>query len=401
MRFPFAPSGRSLRVIGLMSGTSADGADVVLADIDAHKANLRAFSFFPYPVGLRREIFQLFAKNASADQLCRMNFVLGEFFAAAVLKFCRCRRLAPAAVDLIGSHGQTVRHFPPRSGASKQRGSTLQIGEPCVIAERTGITTVADFRPRDMAAGGQGAPLVPYADWFVFRDRKADRVLLNIGGIANITWLPAGGALNEIIAFDTGPGNMILDRLVWRLTAGGKSFDAGGRLAKVGKTDERLLAAWRRHPFFKRRPPKSTGREDFGVEFADALWAQARRARMNPNDLLATATTLTARTIMDACRRFLPRSPAEIIVCGGGAKNATLLRLLRTAAQKSAIRLRSPEDFGVPAKAREALAFAILAWATAMGLPGNAPAATGAEKSVVLGKIIPGRTKQPLRKGRG
>jgi anhydro-N-acetylmuramic acid kinase len=389
-----------------------------------------AFDTYPYPPKVREQVFRLFDPRTSrVDDLCRLNFALGELFAAAVLRLARKRRIPPASIDLIGSHGQTIRHLPARSarrageqwsnrtveasttqqtagyGRTQSRspavscspvplfssaaGSTLQIGEPAVIAERTGIATVADFRPRDMAAGGQGAPLVPFADLFLFRDERRHRAVQNLGGIANVTWLPAGCAAAEVLAFDTGPGNMVIDRLAWRASSGARSLDRGGRLAARGIVDARLLAELTCHPFLARRPPKSTGREEFGAAFADRLWKENRR-RLRPEDLLATATAFTARSIADAYERFLPRPPDEVILCGGGARNRTLVRMLR-AELPAATRFVPPERFGVSAESREAVAFAILAWATAKNLAGNVPAATGAARAVVLGKIVPGR----------
>ncbi|MFH1709101.1 MAG: anhydro-N-acetylmuramic acid kinase [Planctomycetota bacterium] len=378
---------KTLRVAGLMSGTSADGVSVAIADINARGARLRAFATIPHPRGLRARIFRLFQPATSrVDEICRMNFVLGEVFAAALIRTARKARIPLGSIHLIGSHGQTIHHLPPRKGGS---GATLQIGEPSVIAERTGITTVADFRPRDMAAGGQGAPLVPFADLFLFGAGKRSRVLLNIGGIANITWLPAGGRASGIIAFDTGPGNMIIDRLAWHASAGRRDYDRDGKLAAQGTVDGRLLAGLMRHAFLKRRPPKSTGREEFGVQFADRLWLRARKARMRPADLLATATAFTALSIAGACTRFLPGPVDELVLCGGGAHNPTLVAMLR-GALPAGVRITAPEKYGVTADFREALAFAVLAWATVKGMAGNVPSATGARWPVVLGKIVPG-----------
>jgi anhydro-N-acetylmuramic acid kinase len=377
---------RTLRVAGLMSGTSADGVSAAICDIGPGGLAVRAFRTYPYSAELRARVFRLFEPRTSGvDDLCRLNFALGEVFAAALLRLARESRVPPGSLDLIGSHGQTVRHLPSgRNGG----GSTLQIGEPCVIAERTGVTTVADFRPRDVAAGGQGAPLVPFADLFLFGGGTRGRAVQNIGGIANVTWLPPGRQPSPVLAFDTGPGNMIIDRLTWRSTGGEAAFDRGGRLAARGTIDARLLAELMCHPFLARRPPKSTGREEFGVRFADELWRRGRRQRLKPEDLLATATAFTARSIADAYGRFLPGPADEVVLCGGGARNRTLLAMLR-AELPAATRFAPPERFGVSAESREAVAFAILAWATVKGLAGNVPAATGARRPVVLGKIVP------------
>jgi anhydro-N-acetylmuramic acid kinase len=384
---------KTLRVAGLMSGTSADGVSVAIARIGAGGVRVLAFKTFPYPPGLRQAVFRLFQPLTSrVDDICRMNFALGEAFAAALLKLAKASRIAPDSIDLIGSHGQTIHHLPANPAGGGETGSTLQIGEPCVIAERTGITTVADFRPRDVAAGGQGAPLVPFADCLMFRHPRRSRAVQNIGGIANVTWLPAGPALpaDGVLAFDTGPGNMVIDRMAWHATGGRRAFDAGGRLAARGAVNAGLLAQLMRHPFLGRMPPKSTGREEFGTQFADRLWRRAGRKGMRPEDLIATATAFTARSIAESYARFLERRVDEAILCGGGAKNRTLVRMLR-AELPAAIAFVTPESFGVPSEAREAVAFAVLAWATVLGIPGNVPSATGAREPVVLGKIVPGR----------
>ena len=401
---------KTLRVAGLMSGTSADGVSAAICDIGPRGVRVRAFRTYPYSDELRERIFRLFdPETARVDEICHLNFALGEVFARALLRLAAESRTRPGSIDLVGSHGQTIHHLP--AGAKfcgKLLRSTLQIGEPAVIAERTGIATVADFRTRDVAAGGQGAPLVPFADQVLFRDRRRTRAVQNIGGIANVTYLGRGegrGTRGEnrsgprlaprpsppapILAFDTGPGNMIVDRLAVRATDGARAYDAGGRIAARGLVDARLLAELMCHPFLARRPPKSTGREEFGVPFADRLWKENRR-RLRPEDLLATATAFTARSIAEAYARFLPSPVDEVVLCGGGAKNLTLVRMLR-AELPARTRLVPPERFGVSAESREAVSFAILAWAAVKGIANNVPAATGASRAAVLGKIIPGR----------
>jgi len=380
------------RVAGLMSGTSADGVDAAIVEIGPGGVKVLAFESRPYPADVRRAIFRLFRpETARLDDLCHLNFVLGEIFAEAVIRLCAKSRLPLESLDLIGSHGQTVYHIPEgrRFGKRVVR-STLQIGEPSVIAERTGVTTVADFRPRDVAAGGEGAPLVPYTDHFLFQHSRKSRAVQNIGGIANVTYLPAGGGIGGVLAFDTGPGNMIIDRVAQRCTGGRKTYDAGGRLAARGTVDARLLAELLRHPYLKRRPPKSTGRERFGTPFSDALFARARKRRIAPLDILATVTALTARSIADAYRRHLPGPVDEVILCGGGARNRTLVRMLEEAVAPA--KIMRTDDLGIDADAKEAVSFAILAYATVHGIPANVPAATGAANHVVLGKIVPGRT---------
>jgi anhydro-N-acetylmuramic acid kinase len=266
--------------------------------------------------------------------------------------------------------------------------STLQIGEPSVIAERTGLTTVADFRPRDVAAGGQGAPLVPYADYFLFHDARKNRAVQNIGGIANVTYLPAGGRPADTLAFDTGPGNMMIDRAASLATGARAPYDAGGRIAARGHVNQKLLAELMRHPYLRRRPPKSTGREMFGTPLTDRLHERARRAGIPPADLVATVTAFTAASIADAYRRFLPGAVDEVILCGGGSRNPTLVAALGE--RLAPARVLLTDDFGIDADAKEAVSFAILAWATIRGEANNVPSATGARRPVVLGKIVPG-----------
>ena len=382
---------KTLRVAGLMSGTSADGVDAAVVDVREGVVAVRAFDVFPYPVALRREILALCRpESARLERICHINHVLGEVFAEAVVRLCRDRDIALRSVDLIGSHGQTIFHQPT---GGRYRGrtvrSTLQIGEPAVIAQRTGVTTVADFRPRDMAAGGQGAPLVPFADCVLFRDHRLCRAVQNIGGIANVTFLPAGGSPTDVVAFDTGPGNMVIDGVMRLLTQGKRHCDRGGVLAAKGRVDETLLKQMLRHPFLRRRPPKSTGREEFGQQYCERFYEEARQRRLSRADVVATATAFTASTIARAYHRLLPRLPDEMILSGGGAHNATLVRMLQEAL--AGVRIRSTDEFGIDVDAREAVAFAVLAWATVKGIPNNVPSATGADGPVVLGKIVPAR----------
>jgi len=372
-----------------MSGTSADGVDVAITDIGPRGVEVAAFGTVAYAASLRRRIFRLFdPETARIDDLCHLNVVLGEVFADALLRVCKRSGVRPGSIDLVGSHGQTVYHIPGGRCRGKRRvRSTLQIGEPCVIAERTGITTVADFRPRDVAAGGQGAPLVPYVDYLLFADKRTSRAVQNIGGIANVTYLPAGGGAEDVIAFDTGPGNMMIDRVAQRATRGKSHYDAGGRVAARGTVNEALLAELMRHPYLGRRPPKSTGREIFGTPFADAVYDRARARRTAPQDILATVTAFTAESIAAAYRRHLPGSVDEVILCGGGARNRTLVRRLQRLLAPATV--RRTDDFGLDADAKEAVSFAILAYETLRGRPGNLPAATGASRPVILGKIVP------------
>ena len=379
----------TMRVAGLMSGTSADGVDVAIVNVSRGKVRLLAFDVFPYPSALRRAIFRLCRpESARLNAICHYNFVLGEVFADAVIKLCSQSSIAPRSIDLIGSHGQTIYHNPRgrHHGRTVTR-STLQIGEPSVIAQRTGITTVADFRPRDMAAGGEGAPLVPYADYVLFRHSRLARAVQNIGGIANVTFLPGGCKQDEIIAFDMGPGNMVIDGIMRLVSGGKKRFDRDGQMAARGAVNAMLLSELLRHPFLRRRPPKSTGREEFGDFFAERIYRQATGRRLADADLVATVTAFTAVSIARAYRRFLPAMPDEVILCGGGARNSTLVEMLRGEMREAKMLLS--DDFGISADAKEAVSFAILAWATIKGLANNVPAATGAAEPVVLGKIIP------------
>lgn len=381
----------TLRAIGLMSGTSADGVDAALVEYGRRRVRVAAFETYPYPPWLRRRLFRLFrAETARVDEICRLNFVLGELFAEAAVRLARKARVPLKSIDVIGSHGQTIHHLPGK-GRYARRGepSTLQIGEPSVIAERTGITTVADFRPRDIAAGGQGAPLVARADFLLLGHPTRSRAVQNVGGIANVTFLPAGGGLEEVVAFDTGPGNMVIDRVVERATGGRRHYDAGGRMAAGGTVVAALLAALMGQRYFRRRPPKTTGREEFGREFADALFERAVRCGARPEDAVATATALTVESIADAYRRFLPARIDEVVLCGGGARNACMVDALRR--RLPAATVTPVDDLGISADAKEAVSFAVLACETLRGRAGNVPAATGARRGVVLGKIVPGK----------
>jgi anhydro-N-acetylmuramic acid kinase len=410
---------KKLRVAGLMSGTSADGVGVAIVDIAGREVQVLAFDTFGYSPALRQEILALCRpETARLDQICHYNHVLGEVFADAVIRLCEKSGIPLRSIDLIGSHGQTIYHCPKGSRHGGRRiGSTLQIGEPCRIAQRTGITTVADFRPRDMAVGGEGAPLVPFADCVLFQDERLCRTVQNIGGIANLTFLPplkgekekgtfyfSGQELptgaNEreksrmspflgILAFDSGPGNMVIDGMMCLITKGKRHYDRDGGMAATGTVHEGLLREMLRHPFFRRRPPKSTGREEFGQQYCEWFYSKARREGLLPKDMVATATAFTVSSIALAYRRFLPRLPDEMILCGGGAHNATLVRMLQRGLE--GVRIRSMDEFGISVDAKEAVSFALLAYATIRGIANNVPRATGADEPVVLGKIVPGR----------
>ena len=378
-----------MRVAGLMSGTSLDGVDVAVVDITKQKVHLLAFDIFPYPTALRREVLRLCRpESAQLDNICHYNFVLGEVFADAIIKLCRKSGIPLSSIDLVGSHGQTIYHNPRGKRYSRTTiRSTLQIGEPSVVAHRTGITTIADFRPRDIAAGGEGAPLVPYADYFLFGHNRLSRAVQNIGGIANVTFLPRGCKQDDIIAFDTGPGNMVIDSIIRLISGGKKRFDPAGKMAAQGTVNKRLLNEMLRHPFLRRRPPKSTGREEFGDFFANRIYQQATQKGLSDFCLIATLTAFTANSIARAYHQFLPTMPDEVILCGGGSHNNTLVEMLR--GELPNVKMLSTEDFGISVDAKEAVSFAILAWATIKGLTNNVPSVTGADRPVVLGKIIP------------
>ncbi len=374
-----------------MSGTSADGVDgaIVRLSLAPTLADARAafHRYVPFTPEQRAAIFSLFdAQRADLEEICRLNFQLGEWFAAAALETIDAAGLRPAAVDLIGSHGQTVWHCPP-SGRPGDVACTLQIGEPAVIAERTGITTVADFRVRDVAAGGHGAPLVSYVDDLLFRDAQATRIVLNLGGIANVTVLYPHGDRRPPIAFDTGPGNMVLDWLAAHLTGGAQSCDVDGLLAAAGAPDALLLAELLADPYFAAPPPKTTGREQFGAPYARRLFQRAGDLGLSPEDTMATALALTVQTVAGAIR-LLAHGPLEVIAGGGGTKNPALMAALRRLLPEA--RIATHEDFGIPSQAKEALSFAILAAQAIRGLPNTLPSCTGASHAVVMGKILPG-----------
>lgn len=382
--------GAPVRAIGLMSGTSADGIDAALVEIEGEPPRVRllAFRTEPYPDEVRAELFALFSQAPEAvARLCYMNFLLGELFAEAALAVAREAGVAMRKIDFIASHGQTVWHQPePRTLAGRCTRASLQIGEPCVIAERTGVTVVADFRARDIAAGGEGAPLVPYVDWLLFAVPDRARAVQNLGGIGNVTFLPAGGELADVIAFDTGPGNMAIDAAAARVTGGAQTQDTDGRLARAGKVDPVLLKKLLADPFLRRPPPRSTGRERYGEAFVEVLW---RRGHRGP-DLVATLTAFTAASIADAYARWLPPVD-EVVLGGGGVHNPALVAHL--CARLAPVPVRTHAEFGIPDDAKEAIAFALLGHATLLGRCASLPAATGAARGAILGKIVPAGRK--------
>lgn len=383
---------RSARLgIGLMSGTSADGVDAVLVRIEgcgtATRVRQLDFAFLPFEPAVRERILQVASGDfGGAAELCRLNFRIGELLADACEAVCARAGVSPGQIDFVGSHGQTVWHIPEREEylGSTQR-STLQIGEASVIAERLGCPVVSDFRVRDMAAGGLGAPLVPYTEYLLYRSENETVALQNIGGIGNITVLPAGCALSEVYAFDTGPGNMVMDALASRITGGTRTYDDSGRLAASGQVSEGLLAWMLRDDYLLRRPPKTTGRERYGAAYVDSLCAEAQRLGVSLTDTLATATRFTAECIRCAVEDWCADRPSRLVVGGGGSRNPVLMKHLRQVLP--GCRVLTNEDLGLDSDSKEAVAFAILANETLFGVCNNAPGATGARHPVVMGKI--------------
>jgi anhydro-N-acetylmuramic acid kinase len=374
---------QSKLAIGLMSGTSLDGVDAALVEIRGSglgtKVRLIAQVHHSYPPSLRARILSLSeAGDGSTREVCRLNVLVGEAFARTALAACRKAGASVRKIDFIGSHGQTICHLPGEH-------ATLQIGEPAVIAERTGVLTVADFRPRDLAAGGGGAPLVPCVDYLLFRHPRLSRGLLNIGGIANLTIVPAGAKPEDVQAFDTGPGNMVIDALARHYRLGPN--DRRGKTASQGKVSAPLLFRLMKNGFVLRKPPKSTGRETFGNAFTIALLARAKALSLSKADVLATATAFTAHAVHYNYSRFLSRKPMnELIVSGGGTKNRTLMNWLRVLF--APIPVTPIDAYGIPSQAKEALAFAVLANETLSGNPASLPRVTGAHGPRLLGKTV-------------
>ena len=391
---------RVMHVLGMMSGTSADGIDVALVRISgrppAISAKFEAHHHVRFPVAVRGAILQLANGAATTTgEISHLNFLLGEEFARAAVAACKKWRVPLRRIDLIGSHGQTIFHqgIPSRFLGARRIASTLQISEPSIIAERSGVTTISDFRPADMAAGGQGAPLVPFVDYLLYRDARLGRVALNIGGIANVTVIPAGAGREDVFAFDTGPGNMIVDAIVEIATRGRERFDRGARTALRGKTIPALLERLMRDPYLRAKPPKTAGREQFGRAYAEKIVALSTRWRASTEDLVRTATVFTSLSIADALHRFVfPRVRVdELIVAGGGVRNPLMMAQLAAALPE--IEITPASDYGVPTDAKEAFAFAVLAYETYHGRPNNLPSATGARHKAVLGKLVHGRQR--------
>jgi len=376
-------------VIGLMSGTSLDGVDAVLVRVRGNGLATRfrgvAFIEHPFPRGLKQLLLKNSAPGTSnVDDIARLNFLLAGLYAEAVKSLAKRARVSLRDISLIGSHGQTLRHLPGlHTMLGRKIRATLQIGDPSVLATLTGIPTVGDFRVADMAVGGQGAPLVPYFDWLVFRSKTKNRLLLNIGGIANITVLPRTCSVEKVYAFDTGPGNMIVDSLMHEFY--GKPYDEIGRTALRGAVSLELFTQMLKHPYLSKRPPKSTGREEFGKEFLDRLLKRAEKYERE--DIIATASQFTAYAVYEGYRRFVQKAMRvdEVILSGGGVRNRFFREELQRYFGTASVRLI--DEFGISSDAKEAICFAILANEAMAGHPANLPAVTGAKRGVVLGKI--------------
>lgn len=380
-------------VAGIMSGTSADGIDVVLVRIPSPgngfpKLDLLAHEAIPYPAPLRKAVLAAMnAKAISTAELGRLNWRLGIAYAEAVwLALAR----NPMKIDLIGCHGQTLYHqSAERAYAGARFACTWQAGETAILAGEFGVPVISNFRPADIVAGGHGAPLVPLLDFAQFRHAKRGRILQNIGGIANMTAIPAAAAMEQTLAFDSGPGNMVIDALMLQLYR--KPMDADGAIAATGQILPEVLKRGLRHAFFRKQPPRTAGREQFGKEFATAFLSDCKRVSSRSQDAIATATALTVESIGQAYQRFVAAKmgsgPIDYIVSGGGARNATLMRQLTERLTKYGCAVSTSDRFGLPAEAKEAAAFALLAWQTWHHRPGNLPSATGAGRPVILGQV--------------
>ncbi|MGD0599127.1 MAG: anhydro-N-acetylmuramic acid kinase [Terriglobales bacterium] len=395
-------------IAGVMSGTSADGINVALVRFSANPGRARgpsphkhersdfkllAHAQYPFPAPIRRAILEMMnAELAHVADLARLNFLLGELYAEAVAKTARQHRVK---LDLVGCHGQTLYHQgTPERFLGQRLAVTWQTGEAAVIAARLGVPVVSDFRPADIAAGGKGAPLVPFLDFLLYRDARVgriaqNRIAQNVGGIANLTAIPAGASLRQVVAFDTGPGNMVIDAVMEELFA--QRYDRDGKVAASGRVLDGVIAQLLRAHFFRQKPPRTAGREEFGREYVGRFLRICRGA--SKADVVATATALTARSIADAMQRFVVtrfwarRRDHEMIVSGGGAKNPTLMAMLRDEIAPLGIGLHFSDEFGLPAEAKEAVAFALLAQETWHRRPSNVPSATGAKRAAILGKI--------------
>ncbi len=373
-------------VIGLMSGTSLDGitAALVRFEEENEKLNVNVLEYLtiPFDKELKARLNKLMPSGeGSIDELAYCHFYLGKLFAEAAKRVAQKANVELSSIDVIGGSGLTVRNLPKLDGAHPH--SRLQIGSIDFISKTTGVTTVGDFRPAEVAVGGEGAPLISFPDYKIFRHPQKDRVLLNIGGIANVTYLPAGCGIDDVLAFDTGPGNMLIDKVVSEVTKGEMEYDKDGKIAAAGKINQQLLNWLMEYPFINKKPPKSAGREEFGEKFKREILKIAMDRGINNNDLIATLTAFTAFSIARNCQKFLGNIN-ELIVAGGGARNKTLMELLK---KEMGCEINTTEACGIPIEAREAVGFALLACYTLQKKPNNVPSATGAIRPTILGHI--------------
>lgn len=380
-------------VIGAMSGTSADGIDIVAVELCGHGRGMKwrflGKGVVPYPVELKKDVL-ICSERGSVRDVCLLNYVVANSFAKAIIEVLELSGLKKSDVDAVGAHGQTVYHIPEyvRIGGSVTRCS-LQIGSPSVVAEQTGIITVGDFRSRDIAAGGQGAPIIAYVDWALLTSDEVGRLVQNIGGIANVTVLPAGGGPNDVYAFDTGPGNMVIDEIMRLLY--GVEYDVDGNVAMEGSVNERLLEELMKYPFIRSPPPKTAGRREFGRRFAEYVIRKGLNYGLSKKDIVATASMFTVKSIIYNYDRFILRTRRcsfdEVIVGGGGVRNKFIMNELRRELAKRGLRLLIHEDIDIDSKFKEAMGMAVLAHEALSGIPNNIPKATGATKYVVMGNI--------------
>jgi anhydro-N-acetylmuramic acid kinase len=387
---------QSMRVIGMISGTSADGIDAALVEIEgappAIQVRLVKHMTVSFAPALRDELLACFRpETSSVDRLSRLNTALGSAFADAAQTMIAATGHTSEQIDLIGSHGQTLWYDPPvKENGTTKLGTLLTLGEPAIIVERTGVTTISHFRENDLAAGGFGAPLVSYLDWLLFRDPIQTRATQNIGGIGNVTYLPPLNTDEPPITFDTGPGNMLIDYCAGRASDGKLSYDRDGIMAAQGVVNREWLAELMAHPYLQAAPPKATGRELFGAQMGVLLWEQGVTLGMKPVDIVATVTAFTAESIATAYRKWLPRPVDALYVAGGGSKNPTLVGMLR-ARVGSRTQVKDHSELGIPGDAKESVLFALLAYETWHHRPGALPVLTGASRGTVMGRVTFGR----------
>ncbi|MCX8169433.1 MAG: anhydro-N-acetylmuramic acid kinase [Candidatus Methanomethylicia archaeon] len=378
--------------LGVMSGTSIDGVSIAIAEIRGSWINTKFKiiynNTYPYDDSIRMEIFKLInPKTGNVKKICQWNYVLGEIFVEKIFQAIKEAGLSISEIDFIASHGQTIYHNPKIVNVyGYKTRSTLQIGEPSIIAYKTRVITIADFRHKDVAAGGQGAPISAYVDYIIFRSTEVSRAIQNIGGIANVTYIPRNAELNDVIAFDVGPGNMIIDSLVREMSNGKMNMDLNGEIAARGEINNELLNYMMKHPYLKMKPPKTTGREDFGEKYVKKIIKKVKELNLCWEDTIATATYYTAKNIIESYIKYLPGKVDEMIIGGGGSRNKTLLKMIKELNQNIKVSLH--EDYGIPSQAKEPLLMIILANETINGIPNNIPSATGAKERIIMGKII-------------